>query len=148
MRIRRADQNDSEKIFEFICKLEDTHFEYKTFLPLYKINIADRDNIYLIAADDTGKVVGYISSHGQYLLHHSAKVFEIQELFVDSEYRNREIGESLIKEVEKILIADGNHFLEVTTNHDREATHRFYKKCGFEQTHVKFTKRLALSDKN
>lgn len=142
MKVRRAAPDDSEKIFEFVCKLEDTHFDYKSFLPLYNSNIANSENVYLIAIDRSDRVVGYISSHGQYLLHHNSKVYEIQELFVDSEYRNQRVGQHLIRELEKILIASGNYFLEVTTNRDRENTNRFYRKCGFEQTHVKFTKTL------
>jgi len=148
MKIRRAGQDDSEKIFEFICKLEDVHFDYEVFLPLYKNNIANTENIYLLAVDESDKILGYISSHGQFLLHHNSKVYEIQELFVDGDYRNQKIGENLINAVEKILTESGNYFLEVTTNSDRIDTHRFYGKCGFEQTHVKFTKRLELTDRN
>jgi (aminoalkyl)phosphonate N-acetyltransferase len=148
MKIRRAELNDSEKIFEFICELENVHFDYEVFLPLYKSNIANTENIYLLAVDESNKILGYISSHGQFLLHHNSKVYEIQELFVDSEYRNQKIGENLVNEVEKIITARGSYFLEVTTNHDRIDTHRFYKKCGFEQTHVKFTKNLEVPDKD
>ena len=142
MTIRLAKIDDSNKIFEYICDLEETHFDYSAFEKYYKKNLSDKDNIYLIAIDKTDKIVGYLSCHGQILLHHLSKVFEIQELFVEKEYRNKKVGQLLIRTLENILLKNNYTFLEVATNIKRFETHRFYSKCGFKQTHYKFTKNL------
>lgn len=133
---------DSNSIFQFICTLEETKLDYPVFRRYYSANLKNKDTIYLVAVNEVNEVIGYLSCHGQILLHHLSKVFEIQELFVKEEYRNMNIGLRLIEVLEEYLRKDGYRFLEVTTNVNRKATHRFYSKCGFEQTHLKFTKTL------
>ncbi|MFI5163796.1 MAG: GNAT family N-acetyltransferase [Bacteroidia bacterium] len=140
--VRPAKTKDSKRVFEFICDLEDTIFDYPVFEQYYLINISNKDNIYLVAINNADKVIGYLSCHGQILLHHVSKVFEIHELFVDRNSRNQKVGQLLIEMLEDILRKNNYTFLEVATNLKRMDTHRFYKKCGFNQSHYKFTKRL------
>lgn len=117
-------------------------FDNTVFEKYYVANLENKDNIYLIAVNETDQVIGYLSCHGQILLHHMAKVFEIQELFVKENYRSQKVGQLLIQALEEQLKKEGYRFLEVTANIKRLNTHRFYTKCGFEQTHLKFTKTL------
>jgi PhnO protein len=142
MIIRFANEKDSKSIHQFICALEERDFDYTVFEQYFATNISNKDNIYLVAVNETDLVIGYLSCHGQILLHHLSKVFEIQELFVMEEYRNRKVGQLLIKKLEEQLSNSCHKFLEVTTNLKRLNTHRFYSKCGFEKTHLKFTKSL------
>jgi PhnO protein len=142
MTVRPAKTEDAKKVFEFICALEETYYDYTVFENYYARNLSNKDNIYLVAVDETNNVIGYLSCHGQILLHHLSIVFEIQELFVEKEYRNHKVGQLLIETVEKKLKDNNYRFLEVTTNINRSDTHRFYKKCGFNKTHYKFTKIL------
>jgi (aminoalkyl)phosphonate N-acetyltransferase len=142
MTVRSATLKDAQKIWEFICELENTVFDFSTFQQYYKNNLSNNDIIYLVAVNEAGFPVGFISCHGQVLLHHLSKVFEIQELFVSKEHRNNNIGQLLIETLERRLKNSNYHFLEVTTNVKRIDTHRFYAKCGFERTHYKFTKIL------
>jgi (aminoalkyl)phosphonate N-acetyltransferase len=142
MTIRQANMEDSERIFKFICELEETDFDYSIFEKYYKANLTNEDNIYLVAVNNNNMVIGYLSCHGQLILHHLSKVFEIQELFVEKEYRNQQIGQRLIEQLEDILKKKNHSFLEVATNIKRLNTHKFYNKCGFTQSHYKFTKTL------
>lgn len=140
---RAAHPEDLKAIFELICDLENTRFDEQEFEKLYLANLANREILYLVAEDGNGTVTGFISCHGQLLLHHLAKVFEIQELVVDKDHRNKKVGEHLVRAVEEILKTNGHRFIEVTTNIKREAAHRFYEKCGYHKTHFKFTKILG-----
>ncbi len=139
--IRRASDVDAKAIFNFICVLEQTAFNYDDFLELYTINIADADWIYLVAVDENkDSILGYISCHAQLLLHHMGKVFEIQEMFIQENYRGKGIGKLLLVTLEEYLEQHQYISLEVTTNKIREDAIRFYTGCGFKQTHLKFTK--------
>ncbi len=138
--IRPARLEDAVKVHEFICELEETDFDYPAFLVYYEQNIAHPDHIYLVAEEAGGNPVGYLSCHGQVLLHHLGKVFEIQEMFVDEAYRGKRIGRSLIEALEKILETRDYRSLEVTTNMKRTATQEFYRNNGFLPTHLKFTR--------
>ncbi len=138
--IRQAEKSDAKTLFDFICELEETTFLFSEFEPLYITNLIQTDFIYLVATDETNTVVGYISCHGQVLLHHCGKVFEIQELFVKNSCRGKGIGQQLIHSLEHALRRYDCKSFEVTANIKRTDTHEFYKKSGFIHTHLKFIK--------
>ena len=96
-------------------------------------------------AEEEGKVIGFLSCHGQPLLHHLSIVYEIQELVVENEYKGQQIGTKLIDFLERLLLENTTEMvlLEVTANKKREQSHNFYKKNGFAETHFKFTKTIS-----
>lgn len=141
IRIRPAEAGDSRAVFELICDLESRKFDYSCFEKLYMENLS-KEGIFYLVSEEEGEVTGFLSCHGQTLLHHMGKVFEIQELVVDRDCRNRLVGEFLVRAAEDIVSGNGHRFIEVATNIKREAAHRFYDKCGYERTHFKFTKEI------
>jgi (aminoalkyl)phosphonate N-acetyltransferase len=138
--IRPAKNHDARKIFNFLCELEEHLFDQQEFEINYRICLSDNNNVYLVAADKENIAVGYISCHGQILLHEGGMAYEVQELFVEKPYRNKGIGRMLLKSLEEFLSKRDYKLLEVATNKNRSATRRFYAGCGFEETHVKFVK--------
>lgn len=139
--IRQATAKDVEAICTFICDLEETTFDFEIFHQLYLQNIAGENNIYLVADDPvTNKAIGFISCHGQLLLHHLGMVYEIQEMFIHQDFRNQGIGQQLIGALEASLRDRECRSLEVSSNAKRTAAHAFYIRNGFKQSHVKFTK--------
>jgi PhnO protein len=138
--IRPAIPEDVESIYNFICNLEEVSFDFELFNQYYCQNLSVTNNIYLVAEDATGNIIGYISAHGQLLLHHLGMVYEIQEMFVSSGFRGKGIGHQLIDALETNLRNRECRSLEVTTNAKRAATQEFYANCGFNKTHVKFTR--------
>jgi PhnO protein len=78
--IRKAILNDVESIYKFICALENTVFDFDLFVTLFNENLKNKKNLYFVAEEiNQSKIVGYISCHGQTLLHHLGLVYEIQE---------------------------------------------------------------------
>ena len=146
IRIRQASASDSSAVFELICDLESTRFDYPRFEKLYVGNLSN-DGIFYLVSEEEGEVTGFLSCHGQTLLHHMGKVFEIQELVVKESLRNRKIGELLVRKAEELVKQGGDRFIEVATNIKREAAHRFYDRCGYARTHYKFTKDLLGPEK-
>ena len=144
--IRKATENDKKIVYDLICQLENTLFEYSIFEKFYLKNLQDSTIIYLIA-EDKEKTLGFLSCHGQPLLHHLSIVYEIQELVVKSEYKGQYIGTKLIEFLERLLSENTTEalLLEVTANKKREQSHNFYKKNGFKETNFKFTKIISLS---
>ncbi|HVM86870.1 MAG TPA: GNAT family N-acetyltransferase [Puia sp.] len=138
--IRPAKNHDAKKIFQFLCELEEHLFDQQDFEINYRLCLADNNNVYLVAADKDNAAVGFISAHGQILLHEGGMVYEIQELFVENVFRNRGVGKMLLKALEEYLLRRDYKQLEVTTNKKRTDTIKFYANNGFEETHVKFVK--------
>ncbi len=138
--IRPANKTDLPVIYNFICELEEFAFAPSLFKEYYLKNIANTDYLYLVAIDENDGVMGYLSCHGQVLLHHNGWVFEIQEMFVQKEARNKGVGKMLMHSLEQQLATRNCKSLEVTANIKRTETHAYYLACGFIETHKKFTK--------
>ena len=141
-KIRSAAAHDAEIVYSFISHLEERTFDFERFKEKYNDNLDNPDIIYLVSVNEQDEVIGFISCHGQDLLHQEGKVFEIQEMYVARNYRDRGIGKALFADlVEKLGKTDCER-LEVTTQNKRSEAKRFYLKQGFVQSHVKFVKEL------
>ncbi len=141
--VRPAAPGDVTSIHRFICSLEKETFDFELFTACYLENIAAANHIYLIAEDQEQAVAGYISCHGQLLLHHLGWVYEIQECFVEERYRKTGVGKLLLHHLEQIVAARKAIQLEVTANIIRADALLFYTACGFKKTHHKFVKQGA-----
>ncbi len=137
--IRPADYQDVGTLYRFICELEETQLNAVAFRAVFQRNLTDKRVHYLVA-EINEDIVGFISCHVQYLLHHTGKVGEIQELYVMPEYRNQQIGRQLVAAMEQLAEAHGFVNLEVTANQKRTHTHRFYQQLTFQPSHFKFVK--------
>lgn len=98
--------------------------------------------VHYLVAEQSGIIVGFVSCHVQYLLHHTGKVGEVQELCVKPDYRNQHIGHQLIAALNAVAVREGLINLEVTTNQKRTDTIRFYEREGFRATHIKLVKSI------
>jgi len=139
--IREAKLSDCPFIYGFVCSLENTEFDFALFQSIFIENLENRHNIYLVALANK-EPVGFLSCHSQLLLHHSGRIGEIQELYVDNSFRNKRIGQTLLYQLEIIAIQRGIAGIEVTSNKNRLQAHRFYKRERFNDTHFKFTKNI------
>lgn len=142
IRIRPANPADAEVIHAFLCDLEETTLDRTAFDQVFSHNLTNPMIIYLVA-EQASAVVGFVSCHMQWLLHHTGKVGEIQELYVAPSHRSQRIGGQLINALN--ALADEHHLvnLEVTTNQKRLDTIRFYEQNGFRNTHYKLIKSLS-----
>lgn len=135
LKIRKAQSKDVDAVYAFINDLENTVFDKKRFMQIYKTNLKNKDNIYLVAVDQAA--IGYLSCHVQMLLHHCGPIAEIQELYVVATERSKGIGKILVEELKLILKKRGVPQIEVTSRLSRIQAHKFYEKEGFQWTHKK-----------
>ncbi|MDR6809039.1 PhnO protein [Dyadobacter sp. BE34] len=137
--IRRASAADRELIYHMICSLENTILDRTGFDAAFDRNVANPNISYFLAELD-GKPVGMVSCHIQPLLHHAALVSEIQEMYVEPEYRSQQVGKALMEHVTAFAKGEGAVQMEVTSRATREQAHRFYQREGFEKSHVKLVR--------
>lgn len=140
--IRPAEARDGELVYSFLCELENQTLDRTAFRAVFRRNLI-ADGVRYLVAESGGQVIGFISCHVQYLLHHAGRVGEIQELFVVESYRNQRVGRQLMDALDGLTREFNLVSLEVTTNRIRADTHRFYETLGFEPTHFKFVKRYC-----
>lgn len=141
MTIRPATSDDYPTIYAFLCDLEDEILDPTAFRGVFQRNLTD-PTIYYCVAELADEVVGFLSCHSQYLLHHTGRVGEIQELYVRPDCRNQRIGHQLMNYLQDVARQEGFVNLEVTTNQKRIDTVRFYEQTGFTRTHWKLVKRI------
>lgn len=134
--IREATIDDFDTVYQFICELQNKAFDREEMNKLYIQNIAQKDNIYLIA-QDANVSIGYLSCHLQTLLHHGGKVAEIQEMYVQPTHRSKGVGKKLMGEVKILSKEKGASQLEVTTRIIREKAIQFYIRESFKDSHKK-----------
>jgi PhnO protein len=130
---------DLPVIYEFVCSLEEHRFEFNKFASCFALCFHNPANHYIVA-EVGGVAVGYLSCHGQLLLHHCGLVYELQELYVMPEHRSKGIGKLLLAALARIIDKEDYELLELCSNMRRTHAHRFYLKNGFEQTSYKFKK--------
>lgn len=124
-----------------LCDLENEVLDRTAFAQVFQHNLSDPDIAYVVAEWD-GKVVGIASCHVQSLLHHAARVGEVQEMYVDPALRSQGVGKKLLEELIRFAEGRGAVNLEVTSNQIRLDTHRFYEREGFRCTHYKLVRKL------
>lgn len=137
--IRRASAADREILYHMICSLENTILDRPGFDAAFDRNVANPNISYFLAELD-GKPIGIVSCHIQPLLHHAALVSEIQEMYVEPEYRSQQVGKALMEHVTAFAKGEGAVQMEVTSRATREQAHRFYQREGFEKSHVKLVR--------
>lgn len=136
--IRRAAARDAEALHRFMEALEEATVDRARFDELYLENLRSEDIAYFLAWD-AEKPLGFVSLHVQRLLHHAAKIAEIQEIYVDPVHRSLGIGRDLFQAAKRAAEAMGCAQLEVCCNQRRKASHAFYERQGMRNTHFKFT---------
>ena len=95
-----------------------------------------------ICATDNKKLIGYCSLTIKNNLWMLSNLGNVDELVVDSEYRNQGIGKMLMNEIEKIAKDHGCKRLELDSAFHRTIAHEFYERLGFEKRAYLFSKEI------
>jgi (aminoalkyl)phosphonate N-acetyltransferase len=137
---RTAKNHDARRIYEFLCEKEEFLFDFRVFEIHYRDCIGDNDNIYLVAVDGRNEAIGFISCHGELVLHKGGMVYTILELFILTKFRKAGVGKMLLRQLLENLSGREYVALEVAIQIHRIDLISFYKHAGFEQQHLKYTR--------
>jgi len=100
------------------------------------------DHQVYLCATDKEKLIGYCSLTIKNNLWMAANLGNVDELVVDSNYRNRGIGKMLMAEIESIAKKNNCIRLELDSAFHRITAHKFYDSLGFEKRAFLFTKEI------
>ena len=138
LQIKKVKTQDLDFVYKSICELENEELGFEIFAAIFHENIANPNNLYLIAENEN-EGVGFISFHTQNLLHHCGRVGEIQEFFINENHRGKGIGKQLVEKILQYAEENKLKSIEVTTNKRRVENVMIYENLGFTLSHNKFT---------
>ena len=141
--IRNASTKDISLILELLYELgrpkPHKDEDVGDFSNLLKKYLSDSDKKILVA-EHNNKVVGMVSIMLLSRLNRKRLEMYIPELIVAKVYQNKGIGKELLNAC--ILLAQNNkcYRIRLESGNQRMESHQFYKKRGFEQTSLSFTR--------
>ena len=93
--------------------------------------ISREDTHLFVACGESGEIVGMLTL--LIVAIPTSRKAWIEDVVTDKSHRGEGIGEALVKRAVEVARAEGAKRIYLTSNPKREAAHRLYKRCGFEQ---------------
>jgi GNAT superfamily N-acetyltransferase len=96
-----------------------------------------------VATNGYGEVIGLATAHIFPSIHDTVPVAWLTTLVVLEDARGAGIGSGLVQHVEGWAVRNGAKRISVTSGLHRTATHEFYIKRDYENTGLRFSKKLV-----
>lgn len=141
MEYRKSTSYDCEKIYSFICDLEERIFPFEKFKKIYFDQLSSK-NYYCIVCENHNEIIAFLNLRFEEQLHHCECIAEIMEFSVKSAYRSKGLGKQMLNEAIHVAKEYGCSQIEVACNQLRTNTHRFYMREGMNNFHYKFSRNL------
>jgi ribosomal protein S18 acetylase RimI-like enzyme len=97
----------------------------------------------LLVAERDGMLLGMLALDFMYYLPLGATSCRVVALAIAPEAQRQGIGRWLLREAEGLARQAGAARIELTSAGHRQEAHEFYRQCGYEDTAVRFMKRLG-----
>ncbi|MGH8029779.1 MAG: GNAT family N-acetyltransferase, partial [Arenimonas sp.] len=105
--------------------------------------VADEPQQRLLVAEREGMLLGMLALDFMYYLPLGAISCRVVALAIAPEAQRQGIGRWLLREAEQQARQAGAARIELTSAVHRAEAHEFYRQCGYEDTAVRFMKRLG-----
>ena len=109
---------------------------------VFLADLEDDGADHLIAEDDRGSAVGFLSLHYRRRLNHATEEAWIPDLIVAERARSTGVGRALLAEAERRARARGCHRLALESGYARKRAHAVYLAAGMTDGGKFFTKEL------
>ena len=86
----------------------------------------------VVVAEHDGTLLGFIAFHALPRFEHDDWIIRVLALVVDAGARERGVGRTLMAEAERVGIALGAAFIEVTAGHHRPEARHLYESIGYD----------------
>ncbi|HYJ78193.1 MAG TPA: GNAT family N-acetyltransferase [Longimicrobiaceae bacterium] len=139
--IRPAGEGDAEGLAPLM-----THLGYPSTPEQMRARlarIAAHADYRTLAAERAGRLVGMAGVKRGWAYNYDAPYARIVALVVAPQERGRGTGAALVAAAEEWARGEGAAAVHLTTALHRDGAHHFYRRIGYEQTGVRFVKRLG-----
>lgn len=139
--IRECTLNDIDGIFHLEAQWEQEDVSYQ-FIPLSREDFIagfERFGDYYLVAESEGRLIGYVNGSIRYgdenvpVIPVREMFLEVENIYVQAGFRDREIGGKLLKRLLEIARENGiQRFFVSTVTRDMDGILRFYRRHGFK----------------
>ena len=132
--VRQADKSDVDKIYDLIMAIAGHHDQAEYVLTsraeLESAGFGEDPKFRVLLAEHDGSIAGFVSYTINYSIWLGASYMNIDDVFVDAEYRGKGIGEALMRESKEVCRALGISRLRWEVQASSGAAIRFYERLG------------------
>lgn len=136
--IKAIEPIHEKEVYALICELQNYTLDIEKFHAIFALQ-GQIEGFSRVGYFKNGQMVGYMSLRVEWHLHHVARIMEIQELVVQTQFRGQGIGKALLIHAKEVAKELGVYQLELSSNRSRVDAHRFYVREGFLSNHFKFS---------
>lgn len=141
LRFRDAKLHDAAAVSRLIEALSYPCDAPEAERRIRRVNASPRQA--LVVAEWKDAVCGLISLDFMFYLPLGRETCRITALVVDERFRKHGVGRELLRYAEVASRRENAARLELTTAASRTEAHAFYRRCGFEQSSLRFVKPLC-----
>lgn len=105
----------------------------------FKKVLDSKDNFVFVAEEDS-KPVGFITVSARSVIRYPKPILQVDELFVDADFRKHGVGRQLIQAVEAFAQDNGYPRIYIESAYKHDVAHKFYEKNGYTNRGYYFQK--------
>lgn len=144
--IREVTRSDEARVLELLAELWPEKEPDATTVGEVLEHYLAEPNYWCYGYDAEGNLKAIVTVSFRWSLFDGGEVALIEDLVVEKGYRGRGIGKSLVGFVEaRIAEGGGAGAIEVNSDLHREATHRFWERCGYSRLAFQYRKAVPVS---
>jgi ribosomal protein S18 acetylase RimI-like enzyme len=149
IRIRPCTLHDIDAVIGLERQCEQEEIANGDFNPMSReayLAILERFPAYFLVAESDGQVIGYIHASTDHerrveVIPEPEPYVEIEDIYVQPDFRNRDIGGKLLEQVFEIAQQEGiQRFIVGTLSKETDKILRFYRSHGFIPWRIQFFK--------
>lgn len=139
--IRPATIRDYKKVIALFGEFVENPQRYAKFDNDSYADFLNREESFLDIVDVDQKIVGFITYSIRTVIRYPKPIIEVEELFVDTDFRRQGLGKKLIKHVLEFAKENNCEYVFLASSKEREPAHKFYKSMGFDEYALHFRRK-------
>jgi len=124
-------------------RMDKEFADWRDYEPAFEAMRAAPEMDIYVALDETGAVVGTYQIHFlKGLAFQGRPRVELESVHVRGDAQGKGVGRIMMEHAEKLARAANACLVQLTSNREREGSHAFYTRLGYDQSHLGYKKML------
>ncbi|POF32415.1 GNAT family N-acetyltransferase [Roseibium marinum] len=120
------------------------HSDWRAYRPAFDALCAAPEADIYVAVNEDGEVIGTFQIHFlKGIAFQGRPRVELESVHVRQDQRGTGIGRLMMDKAEELARQADACLLQLTSNREREGSHLFYKRLGYDQSHLGYKKMLV-----